>query len=231
MTVQPELDLAYGFIPSAPVRNKEARRARYTLAINPANCVPLNSKAEDVPYKASAYRYHSQESGIARSGRVAISIDLDEEENPKFDVLKNLAARRTFFADDDERLAVMRKCLVNAARIAIANGLLRLPKGYTMDDLHNLKGFRWSWKAGCSMCPCSPAFTCPLETCVPVGECDNNWCNWFNFSFKVKEPVHTVYDFARIADPTLIGMVSESEPTSDLDVTPDCGGVQLSKPQ
>ena len=213
MTVQPELDLAYGFTTSLPTR-ETGDRARYTLAIKPENCVPLNSKAEDVPYKASAYRYHSEMSGIHRSGRVAISIDLDEEENPKFDVLKNLASRRTFFADDDERLAVMRKCLVNASRIAIANGLLRLPKGYTLDDLHALKGFRWSWKAGCSMCPCSPAFTCPLEAVqVENGRGWHEYCNWFNFSFKVKQPVHTVYDFARIADPTLIEMVKA-----------DCGG-------
>ena len=105
----------------------------------------------------------------------------------------------------------MRKCLVNAARIAIANGLLRLPQGYTMDDLARLKGFKWSWKAGCSMCPCSPAFTCPLESCTPEGEDRSDWCNWFDFSFKVKEPVHTVYDFARIADPTLLEMQNKVE--------------------
>lgn len=210
MTTQPELDLSYGFTPSLPKRG-ERSRASYTLEVKPENCVPLNTKVEDVPYAASAYRYHSEMAGIARSGRVAFSIELHEEENPKFNLLKNLASRRTFFADDDERLAVMRKCLVNAARIAIANGLLRLPKGYTMDDLARLKGFRWSWKAGCSMCPCSPAFTCPLETCAPVGECPSDWCNWFNFSFKVKEPVHTVYDFARIADPTLVALAKQKE--------------------
>lgn len=211
MTVQPELDLAYGFTLSLPVRGK-GDRANYTLAIKSENCVPLNTKAEDAPYKASAYRYHSKDAGIARSGRVAFSIDLDEEENPKFDVLKNLAARRTFFADDDERLAVMRKCLVNAARIAIANGLLRLPKGYSLDDLQKLKGFKWSWKAGCSMCPCSPAFTCPLESVTVDNERGyGEYCNWFNFSFKVKEPVHIVYDLGRIADPTLVGMVNADE--------------------
>lgn len=211
MTVQPELDLAHGFAPCRPLKDDKSRRAHYDLEIKSENSVPLNTKAEDTPYRASAYRYHSKNAGIYNSGRVAISISLDEEENPKFNVLANLASRRTYFANDDERYAVMRKCLVNAARHAIANGLLRLPKGYSMDDLARLKGFKWSWKAGCSMCPCSPAFTCPLETCVPEGEDSYNWCNWFNFSFKVKEPVHIVYDFERIADPTLIDSIKSQE--------------------
>lgn len=216
MTVQPELDLAYGFSASVPVRNEKSDRADYTLEIKPENCVPLDTKAEDVPYEAHAYKYHSRHAGIARSGRVAISIHLHEEKHQKFNVLADLASRRTYLADDDERLAVMRKCLVNAARIAIANGILRLPEGYSMDDLHALKGFKWSWKAGCSMCPCSPAFTCPLEEVgikSPKGY--NEYCNWLSFSFKVKEPVHTVYDFARIADSSLLKMVEQN----------NCGGI------
>ena len=194
MTVQPELDLAHGLVAGVPSKGKYSE---LVLEINRLNCVPLNTKVEDAPYKASSHEYRSKNTGIYKSGRIAFSISLDEEENPKFDVLKNLQARRTFFADDDERLSVMRKCLINASRIAIANGMLKLPDGYTMDDLHKLKGFKWSWKAGCSMCPCSPAFTTPLWR----GENNTDRHNWFEFCFKVIEPVNVVYDFTRTINP------------------------------
>lgn len=194
MTVQPELDLAHGFVTGVPSKNE---RGTHTLEVNRLNCVPLNTKVEDAPYKASCHPYRSKNTGVYKSGRIAFSISLDEKENQKFDVLKNLQARRTFFADDDERLSVMRKCLINASRIAIANGMVKLPNGYTMDDLHKLKGFKWSWKAGCSMCPCSPAFTTPLLR----GENNTDRHNWFEFCFKVVERVNVVYDFARTISP------------------------------
>lgn len=194
MTVQPELDLANGLVLGLPFENE--RRSK-ELEVNAANCLPTNSKVEDVP--RNVYLSHSGSgSNVSKTNRVAFVVSLDD--GTPFNVLASLASRRTYFVDGDERYETKRKALVNAARIAVANGVAKLPEGYTLDDLNNLKGFRWSPKAGCSMCPCSPAFMSPL---VAV---DNNWVEAV-FRVKQDETVATMLDMGVVeqlaSDPTL----------------------------
>ena len=150
-------------------------RNGYRLTVDPINCLPLNAKVEDVPTDASAVDYGAG-GAVNRAGRVAFDVSLDE--GKPFNVLEDLGGRRTYFADGDERYATKRAAVLNLARILLANDLATLPDGYTMDDLNKLKGFRWSPKAGCTMCPCSPAFMSPLLA--------NKGVNWVYGTFKVK---------------------------------------------
>jgi hypothetical protein len=155
MTVQPELDLANGLVPGLPFKGKYGTQ----LEVNSSNCLATNSKLQDIPKSVHA-SCSTKGSGVSKTDRVAFMISIDD--GVPFNPLTSLASRRTYFVDGDERYENKRKALVNAARIAVANGVALLPAGYSLDDLDNLKGFRWAPKAGCSMCPCSPAFMSPL---------------------------------------------------------------------
>lgn len=195
---QTELNLDNELVPCFPKRQEKGWG--FELEVKAANCLPLNAKVEDVPESASCY-HAGKNTGVSRTNRVAFSIDL--EDGTPFNPFAEIAARRTYFVDGDERYETKRRALVNAARLAVANGLCKLPGGYTLEDLNNLKGFRWSPKAGCSMCPCSPAFMSPLFVSR------DHDVNWFNFSFKVKmgQGVATMLDKGvveqLVADPTL----------------------------
>ena len=79
----------------------------------------------------------------------------------KFNVMENLLTRGTESWDGDERFAEYRTHLATAMKLAVANGVAKLPPGYTMADLEKAKGVRWAQKAGCS-CGCSPAYSTPL---------------------------------------------------------------------
>lgn len=79
----------------------------------------------------------------------------------KFNVMENLLTRGTESWDGDERFAEYRRHLATAMKTAVANGIAKLPPGYTMADLEKAKGVRWAQKAGCS-CGCSPAYSTPL---------------------------------------------------------------------
>lgn len=194
---QTELNLENELLPSFPSKGKWGFKE---LEIKPGNCLPLNAKVEDVPTSATASSA-GKNTGVNRTNRVAFSIDLDD--GTPFNPLASIAARRTFFVDGDERYETKRKALVNAARIALANGLCKMPAGYTLNDLNKLKGFRWSPKAGCLMCPCSPAFMSPL---LVNREHDLNWLN-FTFTVKMGEKVTTMVDVGVVeqlsVDPTL----------------------------
>lgn len=193
---QTELNLDTGLVPCLPSKGKYG----YELEIKASNCLPIDGKVESIPTKGYGSDYNG--GNAARTGRVAFVISLDEKKH--FNPLADIASRRTYFVDGDERYETMRKCLVNAARLAVANGVAKMPEGYTMDDLNKLKGFRWSPKAGCSMCPCSPAFMSPL-----LVDRRNLSLNWLEFVFAVKqdETVKTMLDVGvmeqLVADPTL----------------------------
>ena len=84
-----------------------------------------------------------------------------ERPDKEFNVLENLLTRGTESWDGDERFAEYRTHLATAMKLAVANGVAKLPSGYTMADLEKAKGVRWAQKAGCS-CGCSPAYSTPL---------------------------------------------------------------------
>ena len=86
-----------------------------------------------------------------------------ERPNEQFNVMENLITRGTESWDGDERFAEYRTHLATAMKLAVANGVAKLPSGYTMADLEKAKGVRWAQKAGCS-CGCSPAYSTPLWT-------------------------------------------------------------------
>jgi hypothetical protein len=91
----------------------------------------------------------------------------------KFNVMENLLTRGTESWDGDERFAEYRRHLATAMKTAVANGIAKLPPGYTMADLEKAKGVRWAQKAGCS-CGCSPAYSTPLWS---VGGQTGRWVN------------------------------------------------------
>jgi hypothetical protein len=84
-----------------------------------------------------------------------------ERPDKQFNVMENLLTRGTESWDGDERFAEYRKHLATAMKLAVANGVARLPTNYTMADLEKAKGVRWAQKAGCR-CGCSPAYSTPL---------------------------------------------------------------------
>lgn len=84
-----------------------------------------------------------------------------ESPDKKFNVMKNLLTRGTESWDGDERFAEYRTHLATAMKLAVANGVAKLPPDYTMADLEKAKGVRWARKAGCR-CGCSPAYSTPL---------------------------------------------------------------------
>ena len=111
----------------------------------------------------------------------------------KFNVMENLLTRGTESWDGDERFAEYRTHLATAMKLAVANGLAKLPPGYTMADLEKAKGVRWAQKAGCS-CGCSPAYSTPLWA---VGGRTGRWVGrkwkrsydnaWMNVTLAPKE--------------------------------------------
>lgn len=116
-----------------------------------------------------------------------------ESPDRKFNVLENLATRGTESWDGDERFAEYRCHLATAMKLAVANGVAKLPPNYTMADLEKAKGVRWARKAGCS-CGCSPAFSTPLWA---VGGVKGRWIGqrwkrrfenaWMNVTLSLKE--------------------------------------------
>jgi hypothetical protein len=111
----------------------------------------------------------------------------------KFNVMENLLTRGTESWDGDERFAEYRRHLATAMKTAVANGVAKLPPGYTMADLEKAKGVRWAQKAGCS-CGCSPAYSTPLWS---VGGQTGRWVgrkwkrryanNWMNVTLTSKQ--------------------------------------------
>ena len=111
----------------------------------------------------------------------------------KFNVMENLLTRGTESWDGDERFAEYRRHLATAMKAAVANGIAKLPPGYTMADLEKAKGVRWAQKAGCS-CGCSPAYSTPLWS---VGGQTGRWVGrkwkkrytnaWMNVTLTPKE--------------------------------------------
>jgi hypothetical protein len=146
---QLEIDLVNGLPTLTPTKDSEYG---YTLALSPAVVVPNKNAKCDV---VSASLSSNEKSGFF------ISFSISREEGEKFNVMENLMTRGTELNDGDERMAEYRRHLATAMKLAVANGLARLPDGYTMADLEKAKGVRWAWKAGCS-CGCSPAFSTPL---------------------------------------------------------------------
>jgi hypothetical protein len=84
-----------------------------------------------------------------------------ERPDKQFNVMENFLARGTESWDGDERFAEYRTHLATAMKLAVANGVAKLPPNYTMADLEKAKGVRWARSAGCS-CGCSPAYSTPL---------------------------------------------------------------------
>ena len=149
MTTQPELDLVNGLPTLTPT--KESKWG-YKLALSPDVVVPSKNAKCDI---SSASLSSNEKAGFF------ISFSISREEGEKFNVMENLMTRGTELDDNDERMAEYRRHLATAMKLALANGLARLPDGYTMADVEKAKGVRWAWKAGCS-CGCSPAFSTPL---------------------------------------------------------------------
>lgn len=116
-----------------------------------------------------------------------------ESPDKKFNVLENLLTRGTESWDGDERFAEYRKHLATAMKLAVANGVAKLPPNYTMADLEKAKGVRWAQKAGCK-CGCSPAYSTPLWS---VGGRTGRWVGrkwkqsynnaWMNVTLTAKE--------------------------------------------
>ncbi len=146
---QLEIDLVNGLPTLTPT--KESGWG-YKLALSPQVVVPNKNAKCDI---TSASLSSNEKSGFF------ISFSISSEEKEKFNVLENLMTRGTELNDGDERMAEYRRHLATAMKLALANGLARLPDGYTMADVEKAKGVRWAWKAGCS-CGCSPAFSTPL---------------------------------------------------------------------
>lgn len=184
MTVQPELDFALGLTPGIPT---EGPGRNFNLEVSPSVCLNTQGKLRDIPERVYAQNAGTK-TAVGRTKRVAFVVSIYE--GKPFDVATDLASRRTYFVDGDERYATMRTGLANLARVAVANGIAKMPEGYTLDDLNKLKGFRWSPNAGCSMCPCSPAFMSPL---LVSRDYDVNWVEGV-FTLRENESVTTVVD-------------------------------------
>ena len=128
----------------------------------------------------------------AEKAGLFISFYIDRPDK-KFNVLENLLTRGTESWDGDERFAEYRKHLATAMKLAVANGVAKLPPNYTMADLEKAKGVRWAQKAGCS-CGCSPAYSTPLWS---VGGRTGRWVGrkwkqsynnaWMNVTLTAKE--------------------------------------------
>jgi hypothetical protein len=116
-----------------------------------------------------------------------------ERPDKQFNVMENLLTRGTESWDGDERFAEYRKHLATAMKLAVANGVARLPTNYTMADLEKAKGVRWAQKAGCR-CGCSPAYSTPLWS---VGGRTGRWVGrkwkqsydnaWMNVTLTAKD--------------------------------------------
>ena len=116
-----------------------------------------------------------------------------ERPDKKFNVMENLLTRGTESWDGDERFAEYRTHLATAMKLAVANGVAKLPSNYTMADLEKAKGVRWAQKAGCS-CGCSPAYSTPLWS---VGGQTGRWVGrkwkrrytnaWMNVTLSAKD--------------------------------------------
>lgn len=146
---QLEINLDTGLPTLVPV--KESKWG-YKLALSPDVVVPSKDAKCDI---TSASLNTNEKSGFF------ISFSIAREQGEGFNLMENLMTRGTELDDGDERMAEYRRHLATAMKLAVANGLARLPDGYTMADLEKAKGVRWAWKAGCS-CGCSPAFSTPL---------------------------------------------------------------------
>lgn len=144
---QLEINLDTGLPTLTPYEDKGFTRLRLSPDV-----VVLNKKSKCDLAQASISS--SEKAGLFISFYI-------ERPDKQFNVMENLLTRGTESWDGDERFAEYRTHLATAMKLAVANGVAKLPPGYTMADLEKAKGVRWAQKAGCS-CGCSPAYSTPL---------------------------------------------------------------------
>ena len=176
---QLEINLDTGLPPLAPYEDKGFTRLRLSPDVVVAN---KKSKCD----LASASISSAEKSGFFISFYI-------ERPDKQFNVMENLLTRGTESWDGDERFAEYRTHLATAMKLAVANGVAKLPSGYTMADLEKAKGVRWAQKAGCS-CGCSPAYSTPLWA---TGSRTGRWVGrkwkrsydnaWMNVTLTAKE--------------------------------------------
>jgi hypothetical protein len=182
---QLEIDLVNGLPTLTPTKREGGWG--YQLALSDA-CIVPNPTAKTEVAEACVFSLND------KKGIFFISPDIRASKEEKFNVMENLMTRGSESWDGDERFAEYRKQIPTLMKLAIANGLARLPAGYTMADLEACKGVRWNRKAGCS-CPCSPAFNTPL-----IYSGSNNW---MNATLVVKQGNSVVKRVARNPEATL----------------------------
>lgn len=112
-----------------------------------------------VPVKDAKCDLTSASIGTNDKAGFFISVSIKRTAGEKFNLLENLMTRDTESMDGDERFKEYRKHLATAMKLALANGIAKLAPGVTMEDIEKAKNVRWARYAGCSMCPCSPAFS------------------------------------------------------------------------
>lgn len=212
MTSQPELDLVNGLPTLTPTKDGESG-AYWTLALSP-ECVVPNASAKTEVVSASI--------GANEKAGFFISPCIQSSKDEKFNVLENLMTRGSESWDGDERMVEYRKQIPTLMKLALANGMARLPEGYTMADLEKAKGVRWARKAGCR-CGCSPAFSTPL---IPTKDVWRNstrsrgrgrWSryesvNWMNATLVVKQGNTVVQRIAR--NPEAVASAIEVRPVN-----------------
>jgi hypothetical protein len=152
MTSQPELDLVNGLPTLTPTQDGDSGRY-FKLAVSKDITPASNAKCELADLSMSSL--------TDRHSNLIIALDIRKEADEKFNVLENLMTRGSESWDGDERFVEYRKHLASVMKQVLANGMAKLPPGYTMADVEKAKGVRWARKAGCS-CPCSPGFSTPL---------------------------------------------------------------------
>lgn len=152
MTSQPELDLVNGLPTLTPTQDGDSGRY-FKLAVSKDITPPAPAKCDLVDLSMSSM--------TDRHSNLIIALEIRREPDEKFNVMENLMTRGSESWDGDERFIEYRKHLASVMKQVLANGMARLPAGYTMADVEKAKGVRWARKAGCS-CPCSPGFSTPL---------------------------------------------------------------------
>lgn len=181
-----ELDLVNGLPTLVPSKDND-------LTLSEACVVPAKGAKCDV----SAVSLGTNE----KSG-FFIAFHIKRAAGEKFNLLENLMSRGTESMSGDERFAEYRKHLATVMKLALANGIAKLAPGVTMEDIEKAKNVRWARYAGCSMCPCSPAFS--TKMLVYTGSPDwrrgsRSLPNWLNVELVLK-PASVIKVITRMSE-------------------------------
>lgn len=155
-----------------------------------------------VPVKDAKCDLTSASIGFNEKEGFFIAISIKRTAGEKFNLLENLMTRDTESMDGDERFKEYRKHLATAMKLALANGVAKLAPGVTMADIEKAKNVRWARYAGCSLCPCSPAFS--TKMLIATGE--SSWRtgsrrrpNWLSVELTLK-PASVIKVITRMSE-------------------------------